>query len=124
MSEGAQVWEDSWDVGPSAARKPIWGNSYTIFNPRQPAHDQRLPMLPLPSAELLQVGRDWRVENAKRLDTASRALAQSDELLDLLYADARNVRFNRYNLEVYLSIAGLYRQNLMMLQDLGRIADL
>jgi hypothetical protein len=32
------------------------------------------------------------------------------------------VGFNRYNLEVFLSIANLYRQNLVMLQDLGRIS--
>ena len=30
---------------------------------------------------------------------------------------------NHYNLEVYLSIARIYRQNLIMLRDLGRIVD-
>jgi hypothetical protein len=37
--------------------------------------------------------------------------------------NAQRVQFNRYNLEVYLSIAGLYRQDLLMLQDLGQISD-
>jgi hexosaminidase len=32
--------------------------------------------------------------------------------------------FNRYNLEVFLSIAQLYRQNLEMVLDFGRISEL
>ncbi len=124
MSEGAQFWEDSWDTGPSAARKPIWGNSFTQFTPPQPARDQYLPLLPVPSPELLHLGHDWRAENQKRLSLASQFLAQNDQLLDLLYMNTERVRFNRYNLAVYLSIAGLYRQNLVMIEDLGRIADL
>jgi hypothetical protein len=30
---------------------------------------------------------------------------------------------NRYNLKVYLSVAALYRQNLIMIKDLGRISE-
>jgi hypothetical protein len=123
MSEQAQFWEDSWETGPSTARTPIFGNSYGVFNPPRPAHDQYLPPLPVPSAGLLHVGRDWRGENEKRLDLAGSFLAQNDRLLDLLHMNVQRVQFNRYNLEVYLSIAALYRQNLLMLQDLGRISD-
>jgi hypothetical protein len=123
MSEGAQFWEDSWDTGPSAARKPIWGDSYMQFHPPRPARDQYLPVLPVPSAGVLHVDIDWRAENARRLELASLALSRNDELLNLLYTNAQTVRLNRYNLAVYLSIARLYRQNLEMLRDLGRIAD-
>ncbi len=123
MSEGAQAWEDTWDTGPSSARKPIWGNSYAIFDPPHPARDQYIPMLPVPSPELLRIGTDWQSENQKRLDAAGKALAKNDELLDLLHANIGRVAFNRYNLEVYLSLAGLYRQNLLMLEDLGRISE-
>ena len=123
MSEQAQFWEDSWETGPSAARTPIFGNSYGVFNPPRPAHDQYLPSLPVPSAEVLHLGRDWRLENEKRLELAGNFLAQNDRLLDLLHMNVQRVQFNRYNLEVYVSIAGLYRQNLLMLQDLGRISD-
>jgi len=123
MSEQAQFWEDSWETGPSAARSPILGNSYGIFNPPRPADDQYLALLPVPSPELLQVGRDWRLENQKRLELAGKFLAQNDQLLDLLHANIERVQFNRYNLRVYVSIAALYRQNLIMLQDLGRVSD-
>jgi len=48
-------------------------------------------------------------------------LAENDELLELLRANLRTVEYNRYNLEVYLSIAQICRQNLEMLGSLGRI---
>ncbi len=124
MSEGAQFWQDSWDTGPSTARKLIWGNSYTRFQPERPASDQFLPTLPTPSADLLQLGSDWLSQNQKRLDLASGFLAQNSELLDLLYENLQRIRFNRYNLEIYLAIGGLYRENLFFIQDLGHIADL
>ncbi|MGI8960525.1 MAG: hypothetical protein ACR2IV_12320, partial [Bryobacteraceae bacterium] len=123
MSEQAQFWEDSWETGPSAARTPIWGNSFGVFNPPRPAHDQYLPLLPVPAPALLHLGHDWRLENEKRLDLAGRFLAQNDQLIDLLQTNIERVQFNRYNLQVYLSIAALYRQNLVMLQDLSRISD-
>ena len=123
MSEQAQFWEDSWETGPSPARSPIWGNSYGPFNPPRPAHDQYLSLLPVPAPALLHLGYDWRLENQKRLELAGKFLAQNDQLMDLLDTNIERVQFNRYNLQVYLSIAALYRQNLIMLQDLGRISD-
>jgi hexosaminidase len=123
MSEQAQFWEDSWEKGPTAARTPIFGSSYSVFDTPRPAHDQYLPYLPVPSPELLHLGHDWMIENRKRLDLAATFLGQNDRLLDLLHANQRRVEFNRYNLDVFLSVAGLYRQNLLMLQDLGRISE-
>jgi hypothetical protein len=123
MSEQAQFWEDSWDTGPSSNRTPIWGNSFGVFNPPKPARDQYLPPLPVPSPELLRLNYNWRLDNQKRIELAGNMLAQNDQVLDLLDTNIPRVRFNRYNLEVYLSIANLCRQNLVMLQDLGRIFD-
>ncbi len=122
MSEGAQIWHDTWETGPSARRKPIWGNSYAIFNPPQPAHDQYLPPLPVPHGALLHIDGDWAGENKARLDLAERSLQSNDELLDLLYSASQRVKLNRYNLEIYLSVARLYRQNLFMLENLAQIA--
>jgi hypothetical protein len=124
MSEGAQVWHDTWDTRASAARKPIWGDSYTIFDPPRPARDQFLPPLPVPSPQLLQLDQDWTAGNSARLSEAATWLSRNDELLGLLYQKLRDVDFNRYNIEVYLSIAALYRQNLTMIQELGQVADL
>ena len=124
MSEQAQAWDDTWELAPSKARSPIWGNSDKIFDPPRPAEDQTLPPLPVPSAPNLAVSHDWKQENSRRCAVASAALQENDELLDLLYANLKNVDENRYNLEVFLSIAGLYRQNLEMIRDLARISEL
>lgn len=124
MSEQAEFWDDSWDRVASSARPPIWGNSERIFQPPQPAHDQTLTHLPVPSAPLLQLGHNWSAENTRRIELAEKFLQQNAELLDLLRANLERVDFNRYNLEVFLSIAGLYRQNLQMILALDRINDL
>jgi hypothetical protein len=72
----------------------------------------------------LQLGHNWNAENTRRLELAGKFLQQNDELVDLLRANLERVDFNRYNLEVFLSIAGLYRQNLQMILALGRMNDL
>jgi len=123
MSQQSRFCEDSWESGPSSARSPIFGNSEGVFDPPHLAHDQYLPLLPVPSPELLRLPFDWKVENQKRLDRAGRFLAQNDELINLINANLTKVQFNRYDLEVYLSIANLYRQNLTMLRELGRMVD-
>jgi hexosaminidase len=123
MSKQARFWEESWETGTSTARTPIWGNSFGVFNPPKLAHDQFLPPLPVPLNDSLRLSSDWRVDNQKRIDSAGNSLAENDQLIGLLGMNMQRVQFNRYNLEVYLSIAGLYRQNLLLLQDLGRISD-
>jgi hypothetical protein len=72
----------------------------------------------------LETKHDWSSENQKRLHLASKFLADNDELLDLLHMNIQRVQFNRYNLEVFLSIAQICRQNLLMIQNLGRINHL
>lgn len=124
MSEQAEFWDDSWERVPSAARPPIWGDSEHIFQPPRPAYDQTLTNLPVPTIPLLQLGHDWMLENSRRVELAANSLAANDELIDLLRSNLDRVQFNRYNLEVFLSIAELYRQNLEMIVGLGRINDL
>jgi len=123
MCHQARFWEDSWDTGPSDARTPIFGNSQRVFDPPHNAHDQYLPLLPAPQPGLLRLPYDWKSENQKRLNLAGQFIAQNDELLNLLNSNLAKVQFNRYNLEVFCSIAHIYRQNLTMLRDLGRIVD-
>lgn len=120
MSYQAQLWNDTWDTGDSKARKPIWGNSTGIFNPPHPAHDQLIPLLPAPGPDLSYAG-SWSSENVKRVRAAEDGMPESDELLTLLTANLAKVKENRYTLEVFLSIAGLYRQNLQMLQQFHRM---
>ena len=119
MSQQSHFWLDSWEWGTSP-RKPIFGYSEGIYNPRKPLKDQVLELPPAPGPDL-QFDASWTRNNAQRLEFSSAFLAENDELLGLLHENLRTVNLNRYNLEVYVSISQLYRQNLEMLRDLGRI---
>jgi hypothetical protein len=58
------------------------------------------------------------------LQLAQKSLSDNDEVLGLLNRNLQAVQFHSYNLEVFLSIAQLYRHNLEMLQSFGTIAEL
>lgn len=120
MSDQAQIWNDSWDPMESKARKPIWGSSYTIFNPPQPAHDQTLPLPPVPDSSL-NYSSTWSKENSRRVALALQAEQQNRILLGLLHENLQRAQFNRYNLQVYLTIADLCRQNLEMIVGIHRM---
>jgi hypothetical protein len=120
MSEQAQFWEDSWDRVESKWRKPIWGNSNHIFNPPQPAYDQSIPLPPAPAANLTY-SSDWKQQNEKRLQLAADFSVDNEKLLGLLHSNLLRAGLNRYNLEVYLSIANLFRQNLDMFDGIARM---
>ncbi len=114
MSDQAQSWNDSWDAMESTARKPIWGSSYEIFTPPHPAHDQTLPLPPAPSSDLRYVST-WSKDNSRRIALTLLAQQKNEILLGLLHENMQRSQFNRYNLEMYLTIADLYRQNLAMI---------
>jgi hexosaminidase len=120
MSTQAQFWTDSWDTIQSTARKGIWGNSRGVYEQRRPARDQSIPLPPPPDAGL-SYHSAWAQENARRLQLAEDALAENEELIGLLHENLQRVETNRYTLAVFLSIAGLYRQNLDMLRSIGAI---
>ena len=121
MSRQAQFFADSWDTAPSKARKPIFGNSDHIWDPPRPARDQTLPLPSVPSPENLTIASKWTEENQKRLELAAELVTENEELLGLLYSNLPRVEFNRYNLEVFVSVAQLCRQNLRLLQSLAAI---
>jgi hypothetical protein len=120
MSDQAQSWNDSWDSMESKARKPIWGSSYAIFNPPHPAHDQTLPLPPVPDSTL-NYSSSWSNENSRRIALALRAEQRNQMLLGLLHENILRAQFNRYNLQVYLTIANLCRQNLAMIAGIHRM---
>ncbi len=120
MSLQAQTWLDSWDTADSRQRKPIWGDSDGIFQPPKPAHDQQISLPPMPDSGL-QVTRSWSRENADRLRLAGLAMSDNDELSGLLQSNLQLATFHLYDLEVFLAITHLCRQNLQLLASFGRI---
>jgi len=119
MSTQAEFWTSSWDWAPSSARKPLFGDSSGVYKPERPAHDQMLPLPPVPYGEYLRLGYDWGKANARRVKMAQDSMPANDELLDLLRKNLKSVQFQKYNLEVFLSVAGLYRQNLQMIEEMN-----
>ncbi|HWB99929.1 MAG TPA: family 20 glycosylhydrolase, partial [Bryobacteraceae bacterium] len=119
MSTQAQFWAGSWDSKPGGPL--VFGYSYGIgpFTPHQPA----LPLPAVPDGNYLRVAHNWLPENSTRLKLAWKFLGENDELLNLLYANLGAIQFNRYNLEVYLSIAQLCRQNLLLFTSLEEISN-
>jgi hexosaminidase len=120
MSEQAQFWADSWDTTTSTARKPIWGNSYEIYKTPKPAQDQTLPLPAAPTSDL-EYHAQWSAENVKRTTLASESMRDNENLIGLINENIPRARFNRYNLEVYLTIAELYRQNLAMINGIRQM---
>ena len=123
MSRQAQFYADSWETGPSQARKPILGNSRGLYDAPRPANDQSIPLPPPPSGKDLSRDSTWARDNAKRVLLASASLSENTELLGLL---DRNIplatgEYGQYNLTVFRTIAQLCRQNLNLLADLGKI---
>ena len=121
MSEQGELWKDSWQVMESDARKPLFGDSQQIYPVRRPAYDQTLPLPPVPDGEYLRLTLDAGARNLSRVRVAQGSLPELDELCDLLLENMYSVNFNHYNLEVFLSIAALYRQNLEMILGMDQI---
>jgi hypothetical protein len=120
LSTQAQFYASSWDSVPSSSRPLVFGYSYGIgpFPPR----NSTLPLPPVPGADYLRLSRSWSQENARRIELTWKFLGENDELLDLLYRNLPSVEFNRYNLEVCLSLAKICRQNLLLFRGLDEIA--
>src|SRR5207245_11118321 len=55
LGRQAQFWADSWERGPSAARKPIFGWSDGIYSPPRPPSDQMLTLPPVPHEHSVNV---------------------------------------------------------------------
>jgi len=119
LSTQARFFSTSWDREPSGQLPLMFGESYGI-GPFVP-HLDTLSLPPVPTPDYLRLRGDWTSENARRLELAAKFLGENDELETLLYDNLLRVEFNRYNLQVYLSISKLCRQNLLLLNDVAKI---
>jgi hypothetical protein len=86
-----------------------------MFPQPRPARDQSIPLPPTTGSST------WSRDNRRRLQVAAAAMVENRELVALLDDNIGRVEYNKYNLEVFRSIALLCRQNLEMLASLGEI---
>lgn len=106
LIEGAQFYSGGWDRITSKERGPSWGNSYGkgIGTHRS----DHLLFLPELTGELTAQSDFKFIENHKELiDKAETLKFKNDDLIQKLTHYAGKVDRNRYNLEVFLSIAYL-----------------
>lgn len=123
MSYQAQFWSDSWERVNSTARKTIFGYSRRINIPRPAANDFALELPETPAPVTLGYSYPWSWANRRRLELATQFRREYDELMALLEENRRKVELNGYNLEVFHSIAGLYKENYDFLEGLKRIDE-
>jgi hexosaminidase len=119
LIQGARFFEDGLERVISSERNPGYGNSdgKGIHTER---YDQLLvpPSLPDPSDLSIEPVFSSRYE--ANIERASSLLPGNDRLLAMLNRNLTSLERNRYNLEVYLSIAQFERHFIETLLELGK----
>ncbi len=121
MQDQARFWERSWDRVESTVRGPAYGCSAEKRPVRR--HDLTLPAPALPTLPGLAVECVYRDRRGELLAEAAERLRQNDRLLGRLHANVPRARRNRYNLEVFLSLAHVIRHHLEALLAFGEAED-
>ena len=119
----ARFYERSWDRVVSKARGSGYGNSdgKGIGTTR---HDHTLPWPGLPSLPALQFTPVYAAGRySKLVDEAGRLAAENNVLLHRIYENLSKADRNRYNLEVFLSLAELTGHHNRMILGMKEIED-
>jgi hypothetical protein len=121
MQAQARFWEFAWERVPSKVRGPAYGWS----RKKSPAARTDLTLLPpaLPRMPDLTVEPVYRTRYAALAAEAAARRLESDRLLADLCHARREVGRNRYNLEVFHSVADLVRHFIETIQAVGRAEE-
>ncbi|HVN80984.1 MAG TPA: beta-N-acetylhexosaminidase [Terriglobia bacterium] len=122
MQRQARFFEQSWDRIVSRVRAPGYGNSNGkgIGTTR---YDWTLPVPALPQLPGLEIVRAYGERYQERLKEAEQVALENDGLKRSLFQNMLNCSRNRYNLEVFLSLADLTGHQARLLMGLKRIED-
>ena len=104
MQHQARAWERSWDRVPSRVRGPAYGNSRGKGIGVQ-RWDETLDPPPLPSLPSLKRAAGWREKHNALIAGVRLRREENERLALLLETNLGKFDRNRYNLEVFLSIA-------------------
>jgi hypothetical protein len=118
----ARFYEGSWDRVISRARGPAYGNSEGkgLGTTRR---DQTLPPPSLPALPGLDFKRVYLGRYGQLADRARHMAFENDVLIQKLYESISRADRNRYNLEVFLSIAELTGHHNRMILAMKAIED-
>lgn len=122
MQDQARFWDDAWDRTPSTVRGPGYG--YHLEKTPVRRTDLTLAAPALPRAADLSVEPVYRQRYPALLAEAPPRLAENDRLLALLEENLHLAQRNRYNLEVFRSLARFVRHFIEMLPALAGAEDL
>lgn len=103
LEDGARFYQDLWDNVISKEREPGYGDWYGIGVGTE-RYDQTLETLPSPEIVSEPV---FRIKYAKKIKKATVAKRDNERLISLLMHSLSEVKQNRYNIEVMLSVAYL-----------------
>jgi len=122
LQSGARFWGSAWDRLPSKVRGPGYGYS----DAKRPIIRRDRSLLPpaLPALSDLAVRPVYRDRYAHLLAEAPQRLRDNDRLLARLHENIARATRNRYNLEVFLSIAYFQRHSIELLLGLGAVEGL
>ncbi|RIH66119.1 hypothetical protein D1164_07615 [Mariniphaga sediminis] len=121
LQDGARFYEDLWERRPSTERDMSYGSSYGPTPYR--LSDIYLEMPNLPSVSDLSVNTNFRDKNKEKIEGATKLKPIIEELIHKLIYATNHVSRNRYNLEVYLSIASLEKYTINTVLDLAKIEN-
>jgi len=113
MQDQARFWERAWDRRASKVRGPAYGSSHG----KRPITRTDLTLLPpgMPETPGLAFQPLFRARYAELLAEVPGRLDQNDRLLGRLHANIARAERNRYNLEVFASLAYFVRSFLHLL---------
>ncbi len=119
LERGARFFEDGWESVISSERNPGYGNSNGKGRGTE-RYDQLLVPPSLPDPDDLAIESVFSARYAGRVEQARALLPESDRLIALLNRNMTSLQRNRYNQEVYLSIAQLERHFIETLLELDK----
>ncbi len=135
LNDCALFWKFSWESKPSLM-KPIVGNSYGIFPIPRPRMIEsiRLPHLPDPNTlfnypfwkdryEKIYFRKDNRRGSPQSVLELRKEKELINRLINLLNENITIVIRNRYNLEIFLSLAKMFRHNVNLFETLAMIEE-
>ncbi|HRE52758.1 MAG TPA: beta-N-acetylhexosaminidase [Flavitalea sp.] len=121
LEKGAKFYTKMWDMPVSKERGPGYTPSNTKSIDGGKRMDEMLDMPPIPSGVDLKFEPAFAKKYEQKIAEAKELADEMDKLAGILQQNISKVRRNKYNLEVFLSIAYLERYSVKIFPRLARV---